>query len=144
MLEVEVNPGALGFDAQRLKNIDGWMQRYIDEGKFAGSSVLIARHGKIAHLATVGKRSLAHDLPFTQDTIVRIYSMTKPIVSVALMRLVEKGLLHLDAPVSRFLPEFGDCRALIPGAISVSQSEAVATPTVHQNPEHRDLLPLPT
>ena len=52
-----MNPTEAGFDVDRLQNINSWMQRYIDEEKFAGSSVLVARHGKIAHLASAGKRS---------------------------------------------------------------------------------------
>jgi CubicO group peptidase (beta-lactamase class C family) len=125
-------PATLGFESKRLQSIDAWMQRYIDEGKFAGSSVMVARQGQIAHLASVGKRSLDDDLPFETDTIVRIYSMTKPIVSAALMMLVSDGLLHLDAPIKRFLPEFDRCRALVANAKSVDDTTPCAAPTVHQ------------
>ena len=76
---------ALGFDPDRLENVDIWMQRNLDIDRFAGSSVLIARNGEIVHLSAVGKRSLEDDLPFETDTIVRIYSMTKLVTSVGLM-----------------------------------------------------------
>ncbi len=126
------DPASLGFDPERLKHIDAWMQRYVDEGKFPGSSVLVARHGKVAHLATAGWRSIESKLPYELDTIVRVYSMTKPITSVAVMMLAERGLFHLDAPISRFLPEFSDCRALIEGAACLEQSEPCPAPTIHQ------------
>ncbi len=126
------DPAALGFDAKRLENIDIWMQRYVDEGKFPGSSVLVARHGEIAHLATAGHRSIENALPYELDTIVRIYSMTKPITSVAVMMLAERGHFHLDAPISRFLPEFSECRALIDGATSLDQTQSCPPPTIHQ------------
>ncbi|NNF78183.1 MAG: beta-lactamase family protein, partial [Rhizobiales bacterium] len=126
------DPASLGFDPQRLKHIDAWMQRYVDEGKFPGSSVLVARRGEIAHLATAGQRSIEDNLPFELDTITRIYSMTKPITSLAVMMLAERGLFHLDAPISRFLPEFANCQALIEDAASIEETEPCPPPTIHQ------------
>lgn len=120
------------FDTARLQRITDWQQRYIDQGKFAGSSVLIARHGQPVYLSTTGQRSLAQHTPFTADTIARIYSMTKPIVTAGLMLLVERGLLPLAAPIDEFLPEFAQCQALTTGATAVDQLEPAATPTVHQ------------
>ncbi len=131
-MEVIADPGRVGFDPERLKYIDIWMQRYVDEGKFAGSSVLVARKGEIAHLSSVGKRSLEDELPFETDTLVRIYSMTKPLTSLAVMQLHERGLFHLDAPIDRFLPEFSNCRALVEGATSLEQYEPAPAPTIHQ------------
>lgn len=126
------DPAKLGFDPIRFQHIDAWMHRYVDEGKFPGASVLIARNGRIAHLSAVGKRSIEEDLPFEIDTLVRIYSMTKPIASVALMMLVSDGLVHLDAPIDRFMEEFSNCRALIPNATSIDETLACPAPTVHQ------------
>ena len=130
--EIAPQPRDLGFDPKRLGRIDDWMQRNIDLGRFTGSSALIARHGRIAWLGTAGKMSLERDLPYQRDTIVRIYSMTKMITSVGLMMLVERGLLHLDAPLSRFIPEFQKCHALIKGATQADQVESVLCPTIHQ------------
>lgn len=126
------DPASLGFDAKRLRRIDSWMQRYVDEQKFPGSSVLVARHGEIAHLATAGHRSIEDALPFELDTIARIYSMTKPVTSLAVMMLAERGHFHLDAPISRFLPEFSNCQALIKDATALDQTEPCPPPTVHQ------------
>ncbi len=120
-----------GFDRARLRRIDDWMQRYVDDGKFPGCSVLIARNGTIAHRYETGMRSIGKQLPYEADTIVRIFSMSKLITSTAVMLLLEKGLIHLDAPISRFLPEFSDCRALIAGATSLDQTEPCAAPTIH-------------
>lgn len=126
------DPARLGFDPSRLARIDAWMERYVDEGRFPGSSVLVARDGEIAHLATTGRRSIENDLPFERNTIVRIHSMTKPITSVGVMMLLEEGRFHLDAPISAFLPEFADCRAMVANAASVDQTEPAPAPTIHQ------------
>ena len=132
LMEAIADPERLGFDPARLKRIDTWMQRYVDERKFPGSSVLVARHGEIAHLATAGFRSIKNGLPYELDTIVRIYSMTKPITSVAVMMLAEQGHFNLDAPISRFLPEFSDMTALREDASDIGDVEPCPTPTIHQ------------
>ncbi len=131
-MEFKTNAEQLGFDPVRLSRIDEWMQRYVDEEKFPGASLLISRHGEIAHLSIVGLRSIEEKLPYERDTIARIYSMTKPITTLALMILVERGLLHLDAPIDRFLPEFSRCTALIEGATSIEQAKPCLVPTIHQ------------
>lgn len=122
----------LGFDPDRLSRLQDWMTRNVDIGRYSGSSLLLARHGEIAAVLCDGQRSIADDKPYERDTIVRIYSMTKMITSIVLMQFAERGLFHLDAPVSNFLPEFSDCHALIDGATSIDQVEACATPTLHQ------------
>ncbi|MEM9106440.1 MAG: serine hydrolase domain-containing protein [Pseudomonadota bacterium] len=132
VLSVVQDPSSLGFDAVRLRTIDQWMQSYVDKGLYPGSSVLIARDGKIAHLSSCGQRSVEDGLPFEPDTLVRIYSMTKPVTSLAVMMLAEKGLFHLDAPISAYLPEFSECRALVKGATSLDQTEPAPSPTLHQ------------
>lgn len=121
-----------GFDRSRLGRIDEWMHRNIDQGRFTGSSVLLARHGDIAHLSCAGKTSLARETDYRRGTIVRIFSMTKPVTSVAFMMLLERGLLHLDAPVSRFIPEFSAMQALADGAASADQLVDAPSPTLHQ------------
>lgn len=131
-IEPVSDPSSQGFDASRLARIDHWMQRSIDTGRYSGSSVLIARNGEIVHLATAGLRSMDTGQPYEHDTIVRIYSMTKPVTSVALMMLYEQGLLHLGTPISAFLPEFSRCHALVDGATRIDQTEEIAPPTLHQ------------
>ncbi|GAA6198814.1 serine hydrolase domain-containing protein [Aquicoccus sp. SU-CL01552] len=136
-------PQDRGFDPSRLDRIGAWMDRYVEARKYPGSSVLIARGGEEVYFHATGARRIETGLPFTRDTIVRIYSMTKPITSVALMMLAEEGLFHLDAPVSEFIPAFSDMRALVPGAERIDQTEPCATPTLHQLLTHTSGLSYP-
>ncbi|QIE57689.1 beta-lactamase family protein [Pikeienuella piscinae] len=106
------------------------MRSYVEESKFPGSTFLLAEGGNIVHRASTGYRAIDEGKPFEEDTIVRIYSMTKPVVSVGLMMLAERGLFHLDAPVSDFLPEFAECRALTGGA--GDETAPCPAPTLHQ------------
>ena len=96
----------LGFDRNRLAKLRSMVQKHIDEGKHAGAISLIARDGKVAEVATYGYRDLAKREPMTADTIVRIYSMSKIITSVAALTLIEEARLTLDSPVTNFIPEF--------------------------------------
>ncbi|EDZ45608.1 beta-lactamase [Rhodobacterales bacterium Y4I] len=75
---------------------------------------------------------MEEELPFSRDTLVRLYSMTKPVTSLAMMILLERGLFHLDAPVSDFLTEFSNMQALVPGASAISETEPCPVPTLHQ------------
>ena len=122
----------LGFDPKRLKRIDEWMARNREIGRYHGSALLIARHGEVAYTGFDGLMSVNRGLAFERDTIVRVYSMTKLVTSVVLAMLMERGLVHLEAPVSEFIPAFSSCRALIPGASSGDQTEPAAAPTLAQ------------
>ncbi|MEX2519043.1 MAG: serine hydrolase domain-containing protein [Paracoccaceae bacterium] len=105
------DPGALGFDAGKLAAIDAAVQAKIDKGAFPGAVVLVAREGKIAHLGVMGARTEGGE-PMTEDSIFRIYSMTKPITSVAAMMLVEEGRLDLSFPVHAYLPAFKEMQVV--------------------------------
>ncbi|MCR9126468.1 MAG: beta-lactamase family protein [Rhodobacteraceae bacterium] len=120
------------FDMTRMERIKDWMQSYVEEGKFPGSTVLVTQAGNEVFYHETGLRNIDAGLPFTRDTVARIFSMTKPVTSVAIMMLAERGLFHLDAPVSRFLPEFAEMQALVPGAERLDQCAPCATPTLHQ------------
>lgn len=96
----------VGFSAQRLRRIDKVMQSYVDQNKLAGVVALVASHGHLAYSERFGLMDLEAAKPMQFDTIFRIYSMTKPITSLALMMLFEQGLLQLTDPVMKFLPEF--------------------------------------
>ncbi len=133
----------MGFNPTSLANIRKWMNRYVDQRKYAGSALLIHQHGKEAFFHTCGRRCIENDLPFQRDSLVRIYSMTKPVTSVGLMTLVEQGLFHLDAPVSDFLPEFTSMRALIPDAASLDQTEDAPSPSLHQLLTHTSGMSYP-
>ncbi|WP_171231636.1 serine hydrolase [Ruegeria sp. HKCCA4812] len=120
------------FDETRLSRIRIWMDSYVEQRKYAGSTFLLKHEGDEVFFHSSGLRNLEEDLPFQRDTLVRIYSMTKPVTSVALMMLAERGLFHLDAPLSDFLPEFKQMQALVPGADKLDQTEDAASPTLHQ------------
>jgi CubicO group peptidase (beta-lactamase class C family) len=106
-------PEEVGFSASRLSRIGTAMQRYVDQSKFAGLITLVARRGKVVHLERFGMMDLEAATPMQFDTIFRIYSMTKPITSVALMMLFEHGLVRLTDPVSKFIPGFRKVRVLV-------------------------------
>lgn len=137
------HPQDRGFDSGRLDHIRSWMDGYVADRKYAGSSVLIARGGDVVFDYATGERSVEDDTPFERDTVARIYSMTKPVTTTALMMLAEKGLFHLDAPVSDFIPAFADCHALVPGATAIDQTQPCATPTLHQLATHTSGLSYP-
>ena len=103
MIEL-TSPENVGLSSDRLGYIADHFNRYVDEGKIPGYLVLIARRGKAAYLHRYGERDVETGLPVEEDTIFRIYSMTKPITSVAVMMLYERGLLHLDDPASEYIP----------------------------------------
>ena len=106
----ETDPTGAGFSPEGLARIAPWMDRLVAEGRLAGLSVTVARRGRIAFARACGQADLARGTPFTLDTVTRIYSMTKPLTSVAVMQLYEQGLFQLDDPVSRVLPEFAEMR----------------------------------
>jgi CubicO group peptidase (beta-lactamase class C family) len=99
----------LGFIPERLERLTAVMARKIEEKKAPGASMLIARHGKIAYRHSVGALRPGGP-PMTDDAIFRIYSMTKPIVSVAAMMLVEEGRLFLADPLSKYVPSFAEMK----------------------------------
>jgi CubicO group peptidase (beta-lactamase class C family) len=109
-LQLHDDPRALGVDPERLARIDRHFQRYVDDGRLAGWQVAVLRHDELVHHATSGMRDrsedAAHGGAWTDDTIVRLYSMTKPITSVAAMMLYEEGAFELKTPIARFVPEF--------------------------------------
>ena len=107
-IAVTDKPEDLGLSSSRLARIGPFFEEaYVTPGRLPGVLTLVARRGQVASLACVGDRDLAGGRPVEADTIFRIYSMTKPITSVALMTLYEEGRFQLDDPVSRFLPELG-------------------------------------
>lgn len=115
-LQIEAEAAEVGFDAGRLARIDRHFDRYVDDGRLAGYLVSVARHGKVVHLSARGRRDLETDRPVEVDTLWRMYSMTKPITSVAALMLYEEGLLELTDPISRWLPAFAEPRVYSGGA----------------------------
>ena len=123
-----VDPKEVGLDATRLKNIDKHFNRYVDEGRLSGYAVAVARHGKVAHFGMYGHKDSETSAPITDDTMYRIYSMTKPVTSIALMMLVERGLLQLTDPVSKFIPSFGETRVWNTGTVLKPLTNALTEP----------------
>lgn len=106
----------LGLCPSRLSHIDGWMDRYVEGGLLPGMIVAVLRHGEIAYLRVCGSADVARNAPLQKESIFRIYSMTKPLTSVAVMMLYERGLFQLDDPISRFLPAFRNSRVFTDGS----------------------------
>ena len=115
-LTVEVDAAEVGLDSERLKRIDAHFAGYVADGRLPGWLLTVRRHGRLAHEARAGSRDLEAGLPVTDHTVWRIYSMTKPITSVAAMLLYEEGKLALTDPVSAFIPSFGDVRVYAGGS----------------------------
>ncbi|AGL16494.1 serine hydrolase [Actinoplanes sp. N902-109] len=114
-ITVEADPAAVGLDADRLARIDRHFARYVEDGRLSGWHAVVARHGRVVHSTTHGLRDDSAGLPVTADTRWRIYSMTKPITSVAAMILWERGELELTDPISRWIPAFADTRVYAGG-----------------------------
>lgn len=102
----ETDPSEVGLCARRLGAIGPAMQRFVDSGDVAGISTLVARRGRVVHRGSVGWQDREASVAMADDTIFRIYSMTKPIVATALMLLHEEGRFQLEQPVAAFLPAF--------------------------------------
>ena len=100
-------PEAVGLSSERLARVRAATMGHIETGHVPGAVILVARQGKIAYFESLGYRDRAANAPMTKDALFRIYSMTKPITSVAVMMLVEEGRLQISDPVSRYLPELG-------------------------------------
>ena len=107
-------PETVGMSSERLERLDRVMQGYIDRNEVAGVVTLVARRGKVVHFSALGARDAESGAPMTHDAIFRIASMTKPIVSTALMMMYEEGRFQLRDPISKWLPEFADMQVALP------------------------------
>lgn len=103
-------PDEVGLSPQRLSRIGDWLRAEVAAKRVPGAVVMVMRGGKLAYVETVGQRDPASAAPMKTDDLFRIYSMTKPIVSVAAMMLVEEGKLLLEAPVARYIPAFANVK----------------------------------
>jgi CubicO group peptidase (beta-lactamase class C family) len=111
--EVTVKPESVGLSSLRLERIAAVVQGSVDRGEIAGAVTLVARHGQMAWLRASGKQDRESSRPMRTDSIFRICSMTKPIVSLAVMMLYEEGRFVLDDPISKYIPEFADTKVLV-------------------------------
>ena len=133
---MDLQPTAAGFDAARLERVAHHLQgRYVDPGKIVGCQVAVGRRGLLAYSASFGQRDRERKVALGDDTIFRIYSMTKPLTSIALMQLFERGLFQLDDPVSRFFPSWDAHQVWVSGS-----GEEMVTEPANRRITIRDLL----
>jgi CubicO group peptidase (beta-lactamase class C family) len=126
---MNLDPGAVGFDPARLERITSHLTaNYIEPGKIPGCQVLVARHGQPAYFRSLGLMDRERQKPMADDTIFRIYSMSKPITSVALMTLYEQGHFQLNDPVHRFIPEWRDQKVWVSGDVDAMELKAPESP----------------
>jgi CubicO group peptidase (beta-lactamase class C family) len=115
-LKVDAEPEEVGLDPVRLQRVDTHFRRYVDAGRLAGATIAVARRGRVVHLSHLGLADVEADRPVADDTLWRIYSMTKPVTSVAALMLLERGSLELTDPVSRYIPSFAHVRVYKAGS----------------------------
>src|SRR5882672_8536463 len=106
----EASPEEVGISSERLGRLDAAMRKAVDSGELPGAVVQIARDGQLVYAKSFGWQDREKKIPMRNDSIFRLYSMTKPIVSVAAMMLVEEGKLGLQEPVSKYIPEFKEMK----------------------------------
>src|SRR5712671_3593634 len=104
----DAKPESIGLSTARLQSMSDAFKREIDKGTLPGATVMVARRGQIGWFEALGKQSPAASTPMAKDSIFRIFSMTKPIVSIGIMMLIEDGHFLLSDPVAKFIPEFAD------------------------------------
>ena len=132
-MKVHPDPEKLGLSSGRLARIKTWMQGYVDDGKLPGATTLVARHGKVVFCETTGYGDVEEKKPLAQDSILRFYSMSKPITAAAVMMLYEKGLFQLDDPLSDFIPAFKHMQVYRSGSGDNMIAMPAPTPiTIHQ------------
>jgi CubicO group peptidase (beta-lactamase class C family) len=115
-LERTIDPDHVGFDPARLARVESHFARYVDDGRLPGWHIVVTRCGQVAYSATYGRRDLDSGAPVEADTLWRIYSMTKPVTSVAAMMLWEEGHFELTDEISKWLPAFADVRVYDKGS----------------------------
>jgi CubicO group peptidase (beta-lactamase class C family) len=137
MISAKVLPAGdaslLGFAPERVEWLHRRIQQFVDDGQHAGISLLLARNGEIADTFAVGFRNQELGLPMSRDTIVRVYSMTKIVVSVGALTLLEEGKLGLLDPVADYLPEFRDLQVLVGGTVQDPQLAPADKPLTIQH-----------
>ena len=127
-LEVTADPSELGFDPARLDRIATHFRRYVDSGKLPNYHVTVTRSGEVVHNSMYGMADVEAGKPIADDTIFRIYSMTKPICAVAALMLWEEGLFELHDQVKWFIPSFGETKVFRSGTLTAPRLEPQTEP----------------
>jgi CubicO group peptidase (beta-lactamase class C family) len=136
----QVKAESVGMSTERLQRIHTYIQGYLDRNEIAGAVTLVARHGKIVHFDAQGARDKEANAPMQKDTIFSLMSMTKPIVSTALMMLFEEGRFMLDDPIANWLPSYANKQVLNP--VSGQRVPAVRPVTIRHVLTHTSGLSL--
>jgi len=124
-----LRPESAGLSGPRLQHIDRFLQqKYLDTGKLPCALTLVERNGQVAHFSALGSMDVERNRPLQEDTIFRIYSMTKPLTSLALMMLVEEGRVSLDDPVHRYIPQWRDLGVYEGGFIGGFRTKRTSAP----------------
>ena len=118
-----VEPETVGFSTDRLAKVTEFVEREIADGNLVGTVTLIARHGEVVHFEAAGRYGLEDNRPMKTDALFRIFSMTKPITTVAAMILYEEGAFHLGDPVAKYLPELEAIQLLVDGELVPPQRQ---------------------
>lgn len=129
-----IRPEEAGFSVERLERIGAVFRDHVERGRISGAVTMLSRFGKVAHFEAVGMRDPATGEALTTDALFRCYSMTKPIVSTMIMMLVERGLLLISDPVSKFIPAFADTK------VAVKRDGAIVLEDQHRPMTVQDLL----
>ncbi len=136
-MEIETQPESLGLDAGRLARVGDWMRREVGEGRLPGALTAVVRRDRLVYFDHCGLRDLEGAAPLTADTVFRIYSMTKPVTTVAALMLYEQGRFQLDDAVSDYLPELARPRVFVSGDETGYESVRADTPiTIRQLMTH--------
>ncbi len=136
------SPESAGMSTAAFDRLEAHLKhRYIDAGRFPGTQVLVYRRGKIVHSAVQGFADLERKAPVKDDTIFRIYSMTKPLTSVAFMMLVEEGRVALDEPVHKYIPEWKNLGVFQAGTGAAISDQAAVAADADRGPAAAHLRP---
>jgi CubicO group peptidase (beta-lactamase class C family) len=126
---MSARPEVVGLSSTRLETIDTFVQRkYLDTGRLPGALTLVYRRGEVAHFSAIGMADVERKKPLKEDTIFRIYSMTKPITSIAFMMMVEQGLVALDDPVHKYIPAWKDLGVFAGGFMQTFRTKRCERP----------------
>jgi CubicO group peptidase (beta-lactamase class C family) len=132
----KATPEDIGLSTAGLERLGGVMRAEVERGRVPGAVALIARRGQLAYFESFGKRDPASAEPMRLDTVFRIYSMTKPIVSAAIMMLWEQGRFLLSDPIGKFLPELAALRVAVPRGAEIDQVDAERPITIQDLLRH--------
>src|SRR5262245_9753941 len=130
-------PEDVGLSSERLQRIARMIDRHISSGRLAGAVTIVGRRGKVAYHAAQGVADRDSKQPMTTSSMFRIASMTKPIVGVAIMSLVEEGKLHLSDPIERYIPQFKNMKVAVPPSPGGAGAEGASPPRYTTEPARR-------